>query len=101
SIAAATYGRGIFLLTSKSTGPQTLSIRGHLTDFEQDTEDKQPGHPPVRITTAELDSKPGFSLSAVNLASSSVSVLLQAFKNHRLVEVRYRASGQNSGTILK
>lgn len=101
SIAAATYGRGIFLLTSRATGPQTLSVRGHVTNFEQDTEDKQPGRQPVRITTAELDSKPGFTFTAVNLAATSVSVLRQASTNHRLVEVQYKLSGQNSGTILK
>jgi CARDB protein len=102
SIAAALYGRGVFLLTSTSTGgQQTQSAVGFLVEFEESTEDFSPGHPPQRFITASLDSKPGFTFTATNLAGTSASVLRQAFKNHRRVEIQYKPSGQNSGKIIK
>ena len=102
SIAAAIYGRGIFLLTSTSTGGTggTQSAIGRLVDFEESVEDFSPGHPVQRLITAELDSKPGFLFTATNLAGTSASVLRQAFQNHSRVEIKYRPVGQNSGTIL-
>jgi len=101
SIAAAAYGRSVFLLTSRSTAPPpppTLSAIGHVVAFELEGDDSQRGKPIPKITTAELDSKPGFVFTSLNFAGTGV--LQAAFKNHRKVQITYTPNGQNTGKIL-
>lgn len=103
SVAAATYGRGVFLLTSRSTAPPTLSAIGHVVEFEEEGDDSHPGKPIPKITTAQLDSKPGFVFSTTTFAGTGV--LEGAFKNHRKVKITYTPSGhtpsgQDSGKII-
>ncbi len=102
SIAASTYGRGAFLLTSRSTAPVRPSARGHVISFEAEraNPDKPPGFNNPLLVTAELDSKPGFLFTANSLAGGA-GILKQALKNHRLVIIEYTASGQNSGKIVR
>ncbi len=103
SVAAATYGRGVFLLTSRSSAPPTLSVSGHVVDFEEEGDDSHPNKPIPKFTTAELDSKPGFVFSTTS--SEWSGVLAGAFKNHRKVKINYAPSGhtpsgQNAGNII-
>ncbi len=101
SIAAAAYGRGVFLLTSRSTAPPpppTLSAIGHVVAFELEGDDSHPGKPIPTITTARLDSKPGFVFTMLN--SAGKAVLQAASKNHRQVQITYTLNGQNEGKII-
>jgi hypothetical protein len=103
SIAAATYGRSVFLLTSRSTAPPTLTAVGHVIEFEEEGDDSHPGKPIPKFTTAELDSKPGFLFTTTKLGGTGV--LAEAFRNHRKVKITYTESGhspsgQNTGNII-
>jgi hypothetical protein len=101
SIAAATYGRGVFLLTSRSTAPPpppTLSAIGHVVAFESEGGHSPLGKPIPKITIARLDSKPGFVFTTLSLAGTGV--LAAAFENHRKVQITYTPNGANSGKIL-
>jgi hypothetical protein len=101
SIAAAAYGRGVFLLSSRSTAPPpppTLSAIGYLVSFEVEGGGSQPGKPIPRITTARLDSKPGFVFTSLNFAGTAV--LQAAFTSHHKVQITYTPNGQDTGKIL-
>ncbi len=102
SIAAAAYGRGVFLLTSRGSTapppPPTLSATGHVVGFELEGDDSQEGKPIPKITIARLDSKPGFIFTTLN--SAGTGVLAAALKNHRMVEITYTPNGANSGKII-
>lgn len=98
SIAAAAYGRGVFLLSSRSTAPPpppTLRAVGHVVGFELEGNDSNLGKPIPKITVVRLDTKPGFIFTTLNNAGTGV--LQAAFQNHRQVQITYTANGANSG----
>jgi hypothetical protein len=101
SIAAAAYGRSVFLLTSRSTAPPpppTLSAIGHVVEFELEGDDNHLGKPIPKITIARLDTKAGFIFTTLNNAGTGV--LAAAFENHRKVQIIYTPNGVNSGKII-
>jgi len=100
SIAAATYGRGVFLLSSRPLvpPPAKLNAIGYVVGFELSGTGTNAGKPVPKTTIARLDSKPGFVFSSTKMAGAYV--LQTAFKSHRRVQITYTASGQNAGTIL-
>ena len=99
SVAAATYGRGMFLSTSISTAPPKLTAKGHITNLDIESEDSKAGKPIPKFVSVELDSKPGFLFTETGLGF--LGILQTANRTHRSVEIQYTPSGKNSGKIVK
>jgi len=106
SIAAASFGRGVFLLTSSPTAPSpppllpTLSAIGHVVAFQLVGDDSQVGKPIPKVTTAQLDTKPDFVFTSPSSTFPGVAVLAIALKNHSKVQITYALTGQNTGKII-
>jgi hypothetical protein len=99
SIAAATYGRGMFLSTSISTAPPKNTAKGHITNLDVEADDSKPGKPIQKFVSVELDSKPGYLFTETGIGY--LSILQAAYKNHTSVQIEYTPQGQNSGKIVK
>ncbi len=100
-IVAATWGRGAFWLHSGPLPGSPQSVSGHITSYDAETIDVpgRVGRPNQIYVAVELDSRPGWVFSGVNLPFATRSRLQQAFEKHRLVSISYVQTDATDGRI--
>ena len=79
----------------------SLKAVGFVTSYvsERIDPDLPPGPNNPVVQSIEIDSKPGFIFTATG-GQSYATIIANARKNHRQVEINYTSSGPNSGMIV-
>jgi hypothetical protein len=97
--ALATFGRGAFVLHSGAELGASGSVSAYITSFEEERLNPGPaGASNPLLVTVEMDSRPGWIFTAVNLGAPAY-VLKTAYAQHRRVVLNYHLAGPQHGTI--